>query len=168
VTQHLWSAFLELVRTPFQSVELVWGIVPLYFAWMLSELTSSKATSRTAIQTGFGFLWAGAHWLYPYFRGANPGRGRLPWEALHAVNLLVTLLVLAVGAVALYSGLRQRFPKYGSFLGHSRFSNYFMIALYPIQARCLDWTWERLLAIVVFAIPLWLLLHFGLLPVRNR
>ena len=50
--QHLWQIFTELIRTPFQHLELVWGIVPLYFGLFLSEMTSSKASYRTAIQTG--------------------------------------------------------------------------------------------------------------------
>ena len=47
-------------------------------------------------------------------------------------------------------------------------ANYFMIAIFPIQARVLGWTWERAIAILVFAIPVWLVLHFGLMPIRNR
>ncbi|MBM3840796.1 MAG: hypothetical protein FJ398_23130 [Verrucomicrobia bacterium] len=45
----------------------------------------------------------------------------------------MTFLALALGAAALISGLRRRFPAYGAFLGHTRFSNYFMIAIFPIQ-----------------------------------
>lgn len=56
-----WAAFAELIVTPFQFMELVWGIVPLYFGLLLNELTSAKANFRTAIQTGFSFLWAGTH-----------------------------------------------------------------------------------------------------------
>jgi hypothetical protein len=166
--QHYWATFVELIRIPFAHTALVWGIVPLYFAWGLNEVTSSKATYRTAIQTGFSLLWAGAHWLYPYFEAPGPGSPRLGWAALHTVSVVVTVLVLALGAVTLYCGLRRRFPKHGAFLGHSRFSNYFMIVLYPIQAHYIDWTWDRLTAIGVFAVPLWFLLHFGLMPVRNR
>ena len=40
----------------------MWGIVPLYFALLLCELTSVKKSFRTAIQTGFSFLWAEAQW----------------------------------------------------------------------------------------------------------
>ena len=61
-----------------------------------------------------------------------------------SINLFVTLTVLTFGLLALYSGLRRRYPKYGSFLGHTRFSNYFMITIYPIQAHHFGWTWERL------------------------
>jgi tripartite-type tricarboxylate transporter receptor subunit TctC len=77
-------------------------------------------------------------------------------------------VVLATGAVALVSGLRRRYPRHCAFLGHTRFSNYFMIAIFPIQAHYLSWTWDRLAAIILFALPAWLVLHFGLMPMRNR
>src|ERR1035441_10790480 len=64
MSQAYLAVFAELIRTPFQHLELVWGIVPLYFALLLSELTSAKKNFNTAIQTGFSFLWAGAQWLY--------------------------------------------------------------------------------------------------------
>jgi hypothetical protein len=163
-----WHAFVELLRTPFLHVTLVWGIVPLYFGLLLNELTSDKATFRTSFQTGFSFLWAGAQWLWPYFKLRKPGEPQLELGAMLPVNLLVTFLVIALGVVALASGLRKKFPKHLRFIGHTRFANYFMITIFPIQAHYLPWTWERLFVIVLFAIPTWLLLHFGLMPVRNR
>ena len=163
-----WQTFVELIRTPFLHASLVWGVVPLYFALLLNELTSDKASFRTALQTGFSFLWAGAQWLWPYFILRKPGEPQLELGAMLPVNLLVTFLVIALGVVALISGLRKKFPKHLRFIGHTRFANYFMIMIFPIQAHYLPWTWERLFVIVLFAIPTWLLLHFGLMPVRNR
>lgn len=160
-----WTTFVDLLRTPFQHLALIWGIVPLYFGLLLNELTSTKASFRTAIQTGFSFLWAGAQWLYLYYPAERPGRLPLEWRSL-PVTLCVTALVLVLGALALVSGLRRRYPKYGSFLGHSRFANYFMITIYPMQAHYLDWTWERVGAVALFAVPVWLVLHFGLMPLR--
>jgi hypothetical protein len=168
---HYWSTFVELIRTPFEHVSLIWGIVPLYFALLLNEMTSVKANFRTAIQTGFSFLWAAAQWLYPYFRSEGPTGPHVEWNAMTPVNLAVTFLVLAFGALALISGLRRKYPKYCSFLGYTRFSNYFMITIYPIQAHnppwTLPWTWDRLIAIGLFAVPVWLILHFGLMPLRK-
>lgn len=163
----LWATFVELIRAPFLEMELIWGIVPLYFGLLLNELTSSKASFQTAIQTGFSFLWAGAQWLYPYFKTHGHGLTRLELGSLLPVNLVVTFVVIILGAVALVSGLLHKFPKFGSFLGQTRFANYFMIAIFPIQARVLGWTWERLLAIVIFAVPVWIILHFGLMPLRK-
>ena len=114
--------------------------MPLYFALLLNEMTSSKATFRTAVQTGFSFLWAGAQWLYPHFKARPHDAPHIELGAMLPVNLLVTFLVLGIGAVAFVSGIRRQFPKYCSFLGYTRFSNYFMIAIYPFQSRDLKWT----------------------------
>ena len=162
-----WLAFTELIRTPFTETALIWGIVPLYFALLVSELNSTKANFRTAIQTGFSFVWAGCQWLYPYFihHGAH---ARLDLGAMLPVNLFVTFLVLAMGVVAFFSGLRRRYLKYCTFLGHTRFANYFMITIFPIQARVLYWQWDYVVAIALFAVPVWLALTFGLMPLRGR
>ena len=167
MSHNYWTTFVELIQTPFQHLELVWGIVPLYFALLLNELTSAKANFRTAIQTGFSFLWCSVQWLYPYFKPLGPGIPGVDWKAMLPINLLVTGIVLSLGIVALISGLRRRYPKHCEFLGYTRFSNYFMIAIFPIQTHYLPWTWERLITIALFAIPIWLVLHFGLMPMRK-
>lgn len=168
--QYYWGIFAELISAPFQHLELVWGIVPLYFGLLLNEMTSTKASYRTAIQTGFSFVWAGAQWLYPYvkFHGITD----VELNSMSPINLAVTSLVLVFGVVAFVSGVMKRFPRYGRFLGYTRFANYFMIAVFamqsPIKAYQLPWTWDRLIAIAAFALPIWLVLHYGLMPVRNR
>ena len=63
---HYWHIFLVILKEPFHHPDLIWGIVPLYFGWLLNELTSSKASFRTAIQTGVTFVWAAAQWFYQY------------------------------------------------------------------------------------------------------
>ena len=165
---HYWSTFTELITTPFEHISLVWGIVPLYFGLLLSELTADKANFRTAVQTGFSFLWAGAQWLWPFFAQHGGGLPHIELNAKLPVNLFVTFLVIVLGVVALVSGLRKKFPKHWRLIGHTRFANYFMITIFPIQAHYLPWTWERLAAIIIFAVPVWLVLHFGLMPFRNR
>src|SRR5262245_10208888 len=147
---------------------MIWGIVPLYFGLLLNELTSGKASFRTAIQTGFSFLWAAAQWLYPYAAASGRIAPRLETNALLPITFFVTFLAMAFGALALFSGLRRRYPKHCAFLRHTRFSNYFMITIFPIQAHYLSWTWDRLIAIVLFALPVWLVLHFGLMPLRGK
>ncbi|HYG35286.1 MAG TPA: hypothetical protein VEC99_10905, partial [Clostridia bacterium] len=80
MSHHYWATFLELIRTPFQEVTLIWGIVPLYFGLLLNELTSSKASFQTAVQTGFSFLWAAAQWLYPYFKSRGVTAPQVAWN----------------------------------------------------------------------------------------
>jgi hypothetical protein len=164
-----WNVFVELIAMPFEHVSLIWGIVPLYFALLLNELTSEKANFQTALQTGFSFLWASAQWIYPYFKPRASMTEHVQWDAMTPINLFVTLVVLVLGVLALVSGIRKKYPKYFGFLGRTRFSNYFMITIYGMQSHYpgFNWTWDRLIAIVLFAVPVWLLLHFGLKPLRK-
>jgi hypothetical protein len=164
---HYWHLFAELIGASFQRVSLVWGIVPLYFTLLLNEITSTKANFRTALQTGFSLLWAAAQWLYPYVSVYVLGKPHLDWKPMPPLSMVVTGVVLLLGVMAFFSGLLHRFPKHCSFLGQTRFSSYFMIAIYPIQAGFLAWTWDRFFAIVIFALPIWLVLNFGLMPLRK-
>ena len=159
------AIFWELIRKPFEHTELIWGIIPLYFSWAFSELTGARANFNTAIQTGFNLVWAGAHWTWQYMRNPASG-GRLDLSALFAVNVLVTLVTMLIGLLALYSGVRKRFPKYTSFVGHSRFSSYLTITVFPIQSNYLKWSWDRLIAIVIFAIPVWIVLSLTARAIR--
>jgi hypothetical protein len=165
-----WNTFVELIAMPFEHVPLIWGIVPLYFALLLNESTSEKANFQTALQTGFSFLWASAQWIYPYFKPRASMTEHVAWDAMTPINLFVTLVVLVLGVLALVSGIRKKYPKYFGFLGRTRFSNYFMITIYGMQSHYpgFNWTWDRLIAIVLFAAPVWLVLHYGLKPLRNR
>jgi hypothetical protein len=167
VIAHYWHTFVLIVKTPFLNTELIWGVVPIYFGWLLNELTSSKASFRTAIQTGFAFVWAAAQWLFQYAHKRPATAPLISVDALLAVNMIVTLLVLAFGLLALVSGIGRKFPKYCKFLGHTRFAAYFMVAMFPMQSHYLAWTWDRLIAILVFAVPMWLLVHVGLMPLRK-
>ena len=164
---HYWNAFAEIIATPFEHAALIWGIVPLYFGLLLNELTADKANFRTAIQTGFSFIWAAAHWLYPYFQAGGRGRPWVEVGPMLPIQFVVTFLVLGLGLLALVSGFAKRYPKYCRFLGHTRFANYFMIAIFPMQARALEWTWDRLIVTAIFAVPVWLALHFGFMPLRK-
>ena len=167
VAVSLAATFWELLRVPFQHADLVWGIVPLYFSWLVSELTAAKATYTTALQTGFALLWSGAHWIWQIAPSAPSPRGSGLTSALVSLNSLVTLVVVIFGALALWSGIRRKYPRGMWFLGHTRFAGYFMITLFPIQAGHLTWTWERVAAIALFAVPVWLLLHVALHPFRK-
>jgi hypothetical protein len=167
VFEALGPKFLELIVAPFCHAEMVWGIVPLYFGWIVNELTSAKASYRTALQTGFSFIWAGAHWSFQYMT-SNPDAAKdFNLRIFLAVNVSVTVLTLIIGLAALVSGFRRRYPKYGTFLGHTRFMNYFMITIFPMQSGVVPWSWERFVAILAFAVPIWMLFHFGLMPFRK-
>ena len=158
----LWKTLLHLLGVPLGQMDLIWAVVPLYFGWLVNELTRSKASYGTAMQTGFALIWSGAHWIWQFSQHA--GRGGVGQAT---VQLSVTAAVLALGAVALWSGFRRRYPSGCRFLGHTRFSAWLMITLFPMQAGALQWSWARLAAILVFAAPVALVLHLIARPFRR-
>jgi hypothetical protein len=94
------AIFWELIRTPFRHVDLVWGIVPLYFGWVLNELTAKKANFRTALQTGFALVWSGAHWGYQQFYSRPFWMVKINLlNNLFAVNVCVTLGVVSARGI---------------------------------------------------------------------
>lgn len=133
----------------------------------MNELTSDKKSFNTAIQSGFSFLWAGLHWSQVYFTRKTAITLLLNQE-LPTLKFLVTLLVLIIGATSLISGIRKRYPKHCSFLGHARFANYFMIAIFAMQSNYLAWTWDRLIAVLGFAFPIWIIVHYSFKAIRGR
>lgn len=155
----LAASFWQLIATPFLHITLVWGVVPLYVAWLSNEGTPAKRSFRTAAQTGFSFIWSAAQWFWR--------NSQMPVNPQTVMNLWVTLAVGALGVMALWSGLRRRYPKGFKFLGHARFGNYVMIAIYPAMSGWLGWTVERAAAVVVFAPLTWVLVHLALTPLRR-
>jgi hypothetical protein len=43
-----------------------------------------------------------------------------------------------------------------------------MIAIFAMQSNYLMWTWDRLIAMVGFSIPIWIIVHFSFKPIRGR
>jgi hypothetical protein len=157
---NLALAFLGLVAAPFRDISMIWGVVPVYVAWLMSETTPQRRSYRTALQTGFSFVWSAAQW---YWRFEGHARGRPPG----VVSLVFTALFALFGLLALWSGIRRRFPKRMAFLGHARFGNYLLVAVYPMMAGALPWTFLRAAAVAVFAPVVWAAVHFLLLPFRK-
>ena len=163
----LWNVFRELLVVPFRHVDMVWGIVPLYFSWITAELTATKASPRTALQTGFTLLWAGANWTWQTLRERPEGLPPVSLDALLMVKSAVTLTVLALGLIAFVAGIRRRLPKTFRFLGHARFAGYFLITIFPMQSAFLPWTWARVAAVAAFAPLVWILVQGLTYPIRR-
>jgi hypothetical protein len=78
-----------------------------------------------------------------------------------ALAWVVAGSAIALGLFTILLGLRKKDKALCEVLGHTRFSCYFIIAFYPMQAgfRSTPWTWENLAAILVFAVPCWFLIY---------
>lgn len=158
---------VDLLVAPFRHLSGVWlGIVPLYVSLLLGELYKSKVSFGHAVANGFVMLWAGLNWalhlanlgMFAYF-GAAKQRAVIAW--------LVAAITIAIGVFTIVLGFRRKDRTLCEILGHTRFSGYFLITLYPMQTGMIAWNWPSLAAVLIFALPAWFLLYLGGVLLRS-
>jgi hypothetical protein len=147
---------VELIIAPFQNIRAVWlGILPLYVWMVLGELYKSKVSFGHAVGNGFFMLWAGLNWAM-HLAGLSAlaymfSSKALPW--------IVTACCVGLGVFTIVLGFRKKDRALCEILGHTRFSGYFIILLYPMQTGLVKWNWPSLAAILIFALPAWFLIY---------
>lgn len=151
--------WVQLVVAPFQHFSQVWlGIVPLYVSLLLGELYKSKVSFSHAVGNGFVMLWAGLNWAmhlgnlgFAAYVGTIKERTVAAW--------VVALCAIALGVFTIVLGIRKKDKGLCAVLGHTRFTSYFLILLYPMQTRLLRWEFDSLAAILIFAAPCWFIIY---------
>lgn len=150
-----WIRFVDLLVCPFRHLGFVWGILPVYTTLVLGELYKSKVSYSHAVCNGFVILWAGLNW----------GRHLASVSKLSylfsskALAWIVTASCIALGIFTIVLGFRKKDKALAEVLGHTRFSCYFIILLYPMQTGLMRWEWMSVATILIFALPAWFLIY---------
>jgi hypothetical protein len=150
---------VDLLIAPFRDFGAVWlGLVPLYVSLVLGELYKSKVSFGHAVGNGFVMLWAGVNWAmhlsnlgFFAYLGDTKQRTALAW--------IVAASALGLGIFTIVLGFRKKDRTLCQVLGHTRFSGYFLITLYPMQVGLIRWNWPSLAAVLIFALPAWLFIY---------
>ena len=153
---------VDLIVTPFQHFDgrVCLGLLPLYVSLLLGELYKSKVSFGHAVANGFVMLWAGVNWgmhlsnlgFFAYW-GDIKQRTALAW--------IVAAAAVGLGIFTIVLGLRKKDRTLCQVLGHTRFSGYFLITLYPMQVGLIRWNWPSLASILIFALPAWLFIYLA-------
>jgi hypothetical protein len=145
--------FVHLLVVPFDNLGTAWPILPIYTTLILGELYKSKVSFGHTVGNGFMLLWAGLNWARRLTNVSVLAFQALPW--------IMTAITIGLGVFAIVLGFRKKDKALCEILGHTRFSCYFIITLYPMQARIrgVTWSWDNLVAILMFAVPCWFLIY---------
>jgi len=122
--------FMQLLVVPFENLGAVWPILPVYTTLILGELYKSKVSFAHAIGNGFVMLWAGLNWSRHL---ANASITSYLFTS-KALAWAVAASAIGLGVFAIILGLRKKDKALCEVLGHTRFSCYFLITFYPMQA----------------------------------
>ena len=152
---------VQLIVAPFHDFGHVWlGLVPLYISLLLGELYKSKVSFGHAVANGFLMLWTGVNWAmhlsnlgFFCYLGSLKDRTAIAW--------LVAACAIGLGIFTITLGLRKKDRTLCQILGHTRFSGYFLITLYPMQVGLIAWNWPSLASVLIFALPAWLFIYLA-------
>jgi hypothetical protein len=146
---------MHLLVVPFENLGAVWGILPIYTTLILGEIYKSKVSFGHAVGNGFVMLWAGINWARHLIKVS-----KLSYLfTSKALAWIVAGGAIGLGVFAIILGLRKKDKALAEVLGHTRFSCYFLITFYPMQAGLIPWNWPNMAAILIFAIPCWFLIY---------
>jgi hypothetical protein len=74
----------------------------------------------------------------------------------------VSAAAIGLGLFSIVLGFRKKDKALCEILGHTRFTCYFLILLYPMQhsPQLVAWSWNNMAAVLIFAVPCWFLIYF--------
>jgi hypothetical protein len=147
--------FMHLLVVPFDNLGTAWPILPVYTTLILGELYKSKVSFGHAVCNGFVLLWSGLNWAR---RLANASIASYLFSS-KSLAWAVSAVAIGLGVFSIMLGLRRKDKALCEILGHTRFSCYFLIAVYPMQAGLIRWDWANMAAILIFAVPCWFLIY---------
>jgi hypothetical protein len=149
------TRFIYLLVAPFDHLGAAWPILPVYTTLILGELYRKKVSFGHAVCNGFVMVWAGLNWMRHL---ANANKLSYIFSS-KALAWIVAGSAVAIGVFAIVLGLRKKDKAMCEVLGHTRFSCYFIISFYAMQAGLVPWNWTNMTAILVFALPCWFLIY---------
>jgi hypothetical protein len=151
------TKFVHLLVVPFDHLGSAWPILPVYTTLILGEMYRKKVSFGHAVGNGFMMVWVGLNWIQHL---ANASKFSYLFSS-KALAWIVAGSAIAIGVFAIVLGLRKKDKALCELLGHTRFSCYFIILFYPMQAgiRGANWNWTNMAAILIFALPCWFLIY---------
>ena len=160
--QYYLVKLVDLLVVPFRYFDgrVCVGLLPLYVSLLLGEMYKSKVSFGHAVGNGFVLLWAGVNWamhlanlgFFAYW-GDTKQRTALAW--------IVAAAAIGLGLFTIVLGFRKKDRTLCQVLGHTRFSGYFLITLYPMQVGLIRWNWPSLASVLIFALPAWLFIYLA-------
>ncbi len=150
--------FVDLVVKPLAHFERVWlGILPLYVSVILGELYIRNVSFGHAVRNGFIMLWAALNWAAHLATSSK--LSYIFSSSTKIIAWIVTGTFVAIAVFTIVLGLRKKDRTLAGILGHTRFTGYFLIMLYPMQAGLVKWNWSSLIAVLIFCLPCWFLIY---------
>jgi hypothetical protein len=148
---YVWALFADWVRTifviPFQNMDMLWLLVPVWIAWFFAEFfQEKKGTSMgNAISNAVVILWGSIDCARQttYWISKHP---REIFEAVLRFGLIT--LIFAYGTIIVWLGIKGN--KLIRYIGRIREITYVFVMFVPIFYGAISFSWNHVIGAVVF------------------
>jgi hypothetical protein len=139
--------WFKIFLAPFQNLEMLWIIAPIWSIWLFSEFFQEKKGTSfgNAITNGAVMLFVGVDWIRNIMREITAGGALGPEEyiklAISVAIIILSFFIIAMGIKA------HSFIKY---VGRVRESTYLMLMFSPIIYGVVEFNLRTFLVILAF------------------
>ena len=146
-----WSLFilwLSIFIAPFENLEMLWIIVPVWLVWFFSEFFQEKRGTSfgNAISNGVVALWVGIDWIRYLIRLI--GEGEIDYGMQTYSKFFLSFIVFVYGLIIIIYGIKTR--SYIKYIGRIREITYVLLMLSPVVYGIVEMHWKTALAMILF------------------
>ncbi|HII71304.1 TPA: hypothetical protein HA265_00950 [Candidatus Woesearchaeota archaeon] len=146
------NMFITWVKTifvvPFQNVDMLWLMVPLWAAWFFAEFFQEKhgTSMGNAITNAVVVIWGSIDCTRQTFRLL--GEGVLKWNLDLYLRLLLIIIILGYGVLIVILGLKGK--KVIKYIGRVREVTYVFAMFVPVFYNAVPMTLVHIVAAILF------------------
>ncbi len=140
----LWFWLSLFAVIPFQDVEVLWILVPIWINLIFTDFYQEKHGTNfgNAITNGSVMLWVGIDWIRFIVRTTDAFNSTL------VLKLFFCFLAIILGILIIIEGVQGK--KIVSFIGRVRETSYVMLVFSPVIYNLILPSWYYGLSIILF------------------
>lgn len=140
--------WVELFKSPFTNLNLLWIIVPIWFAWFFAEFFQEKRKTSfgNAISNGVVPIWVAVDWTR--FLVTNLTIENFNFEVDIIFKLGLCVFIFLYGIMVIFMGIDG--DKSTKYFGKIRVISYFLLMFTPIIYGVAEFSGEIIISIGLF------------------
>ncbi len=142
----LFIAWLRLFVSPFNDINVVWILVPVWISWFFTEFFQEKEGTHfgNAITNGAIPIWVGIDWSRYLTNELTSGAKITDL----AIKYVLCGLIILYGGFVIYEGVKAK--GFAHFGGRIRVITYLLVMFTPIVYGVESFSWLLLVGILIF------------------
>lgn len=149
--QFIWQLFLDwlfIFISPLRNLDVLWIIIPVWFAWFFAEFFQEKKGTSfgNAISNGVIPVWVAIDWTRLLVNMIRDGKINFSW--ILVIKFAICLVVFIYGIIIITQGIKSK--DFIHYAGKIRVATYILVMFTPLIYDVVELTAEYVVSIIIF------------------